>query len=115
MSTGGSKEPVVRATTPFNPNNIIVGDKDPSTYVGTIMRQFLMGGKHVELRNRGYMGRRKLFAILETANASIPFSKVSLTTVTTKYTVTGSDEEKVGMDNTLVLDLATDIKGETVP
>jgi len=101
-----------RVSTPFNPSNIIIGDKELSVYVGTILREFMMGHKHLELVNRGYKGRQRLFQLLEVASASIPFQKISLISIANVHTIAGSDEQRPGWDNRLVLDLASDVKVE---
>lgn len=91
-----------RVSTPFDPNNIIVGTKDISIYVGTVLRQFMAGSNHIELKNRGYKGREKLFAILESVGSTMTFST---TTLISKSTIFKSDTgDKSGMDNTLILD-----------
>jgi len=104
-------ESAIPATTPppaikiFDPNNIIIGDKEITVYVETIARQLLSGTRHLELRNRGFKGRQKLFQILEAASADITFKTTNLVSVANTHEVKGKPGLQPGMDNSLILDI----------
>jgi len=92
-----------KAYKPFDPNNIVVGEKPVEVYVTTILRQFMAGTRRVVLKNFGYKGRHKLFDILEMTNAEVTFKEVQLVSTVTSFAREGVIQH--GMENSLTLEV----------